>query len=33
MPVGVLCFRGLPDQSWRLSALVVVDGNGPPPRR
>ena len=31
MPVAVLCFRGLQDQSWRLSALVVVDGNGPPP--
>ena len=31
MPVSVLCFRGLQDQSWRLSALVVVDGNGPPP--
>lgn len=29
MPVAVLCFRGLQDQCWRLSALV--DSNGPPP--
>jgi PhoD related phosphatase len=31
MPVAVLCFRGLDERCWRLSALLVLDGDGPPP--
>jgi PhoD related phosphatase len=31
MPVAVLCFRGLEERRWRLSALLVLDGDGPPP--
>lgn len=31
MAVVVLCFRGLEQRDWRLSALLVLDGDGPPP--
>jgi hypothetical protein len=31
MPVTVLCFRGLDERCWRLSALLVLEGDGPPP--
>ena len=31
MAVVVLCFRGLEQREWRLSALLVLDGDGPPP--
>ena len=31
MAVAVLCFRGLQERDWRLSALLVLDGDGPPP--
>jgi hypothetical protein len=31
MSVVVLCFRGLEQHDWRLSALLVLDGDGPPP--
>ena len=31
MTVAVLCFRGLDERCWRLSALLVLEGEGPPP--
>ena len=31
MAVVVLFFRGLEQRDWRLSALLVLDGDGPPP--
>lgn len=31
MAVVVLCFRGLERHDWCLSALLVLDGDGPPP--
>jgi PhoD related phosphatase len=31
MTVAVLCFRGLHERCWRLSTLLVLDGDGPPP--